>query len=179
MAWPRWAIALTEAIHRARPQGIKGPTIFRHHAAVAVAQDAVGTAGNPVTGLAVEGGQLVVTFEDGSTDELDLPASAGDGTDQVARDPATAAQTEIDTHEASTHNTDITAQTTANTVRTELTAHEGAPHGGGVDQTARDAATAAQVGVDAHKASTPTTPTHGNGGARGLRGDRGERIRGL
>ena len=67
MAWPRWAIALTEAIHRARPQGIKGPTIFRHHAAVAVAQDAVGTAGNPVTGLAVEGGQLVVTFEDGST----------------------------------------------------------------------------------------------------------------
>ena len=157
-----------------------------------------------MTGLAVEGGQLVVTFEDGSTDELDLPASAGDGTDQVARDAATAAQTEIDTHEASTHNTDITAQstalnarqvgeqaqttietheasehnhdatartaagaaqTTANTVRTELTAHEGAPHGGGVDQTARDAATAAQAEVDAHKASTPTTPTHGNGGA--------------
>ena len=36
---------------------------------------AIGTPpGNPVTGLAVESGKLVVTFADGSTDELDLPA---------------------------------------------------------------------------------------------------------
>ena len=44
---------------------------------MAAAQAAVGTADNPVTGLAVQGGQLVVTFADGSTDELDLPAGVG------------------------------------------------------------------------------------------------------
>ena len=79
--------------------------------AVSAAQAAVGTADNPVTGLAVQGGQLVVTFEDGSTDALDLPAGQ-DAEDQTARDAAAAAQTEIDTHEASTHNTDITPQST-------------------------------------------------------------------
>ena len=36
---------------------------------------------------------LVVTFADGSTDELDLPAGMGDGTDQTARAAAAAAQT--------------------------------------------------------------------------------------
>ena len=42
--------------------------------AVAAAQEAVGTPGNPVIGLAVVGGQLVVTFTDGTTQSLDLPA---------------------------------------------------------------------------------------------------------
>ena len=41
---------------------------------IATAQVAVGSVGNPVTGLAVESGKLVVTFADGSTNELDLPA---------------------------------------------------------------------------------------------------------
>ena len=75
--------------------------------AVEAAQAAVGSVGNPVTGLAVQAGQLVVTFEDGSTDALDLPAGVGDGTDQVARDSASSAQgaaetaqTDIDDHEA-------------------------------------------------------------------------------
>ena len=45
--------------------------------AVDAAQAAVGTPGNPVTGLAVVGGQLVVTFADGSTSGLDLPAGMG------------------------------------------------------------------------------------------------------
>ena len=47
--------------------------------AVDAAQAAVGTPGNPVTGLAVVGGQLVVTFADGSTSALDLPAGTNGG----------------------------------------------------------------------------------------------------
>ena len=43
--------------------------------AVATAQAAVGTLGNPVTDLAVERGLLVVTFSDGSTLELPLPSA--------------------------------------------------------------------------------------------------------
>ena len=75
--------------------------------AVEAAQQAVGTVGNPVTNLAIEAGQLVVTFADGTTDALDLPDGMGDGTDQVARDSASSAQgaaenaqTDIDDHEA-------------------------------------------------------------------------------
>ena len=60
--------------------------------AVEAAQAALGTTGNPVIGLDVDSGQLVVTFQDGTTDALDLPASVGDGTDQVARDSASSAQ---------------------------------------------------------------------------------------
>ena len=45
--------------------------------AVEEAQAAVGTPANPVTGLAVVGGQLVVTFADGDTTNLDLPAGMG------------------------------------------------------------------------------------------------------
>ena len=61
--------------------------------AVEAAQAAVGTVGNPVIGLAINDGKLVVTFADGSTAELDLPAGmvVGDGTDQTARADATAA----------------------------------------------------------------------------------------
>ena len=61
--------------------------------AVEAAQAAVGSVGNPVIGLAINDGKLVVTFADGSTAELDLPAGmvVGDGTDQTARATATAA----------------------------------------------------------------------------------------
>ena len=115
--------------------------------AVEAAQAAVGTAGNPVTGLAVQGNQLVVTFEDGSTDVLDLPAGGMGGDDQVARDAAAAAQSDITDHEASTHNTDQTARDSAAAAQTDITDHEAPTHNH--DQVARDAAAAAQSDADA------------------------------
>ena len=48
-------------------------------AAIGMAQAAVGTTGNPVVGLSVAGGQLVITFSDGTTNELDLPSGRGVG----------------------------------------------------------------------------------------------------
>ena len=42
--------------------------------AIGEAQAAVGTTGNPVVGLSVARGQLVITFSDGTTTELDLPS---------------------------------------------------------------------------------------------------------
>ena len=42
--------------------------------AVGAAQAAVGTSGNPVTGLSVERDQLVVAFADGTTEQIDLPS---------------------------------------------------------------------------------------------------------
>ena len=68
--------------------------------AVESAQEAVGSVGNPVTGLAVVSGQLVVTFADGTTDALDLPAGmgGGDGVDQIARDAAAAATASLTAH---------------------------------------------------------------------------------
>ncbi len=45
--------------------------------ALDAAQAAVGSTGNPVVGVAVEDGNLIVTFQDGSTDALELPAGGG------------------------------------------------------------------------------------------------------
>lgn len=54
-------------------------------AAVAMAQAAVGTEGNPVTALSVQGSNLVVTFADGSSTNLTLPESGGtQGVDEAA-----------------------------------------------------------------------------------------------
>ena len=131
--------------------------------AVEAAQAAVGTTDNPVTGLAIQGGQLVVTFEDGSTEELDLPAGQ-DAADQTAR-------AAIDAHKASTHNTDTVARSTARNARqvgeqaqTTIEAHESTPHGGGggVDQTAR-------AGLETHEASTHNTDTVARSTARNAR----------
>ena len=58
-------ILLPYRIHRA------GSTVT----AVAAAQAAVGTVGNPVTDISIERGLLVVTFADGSTEELGLPSA--------------------------------------------------------------------------------------------------------
>ena len=78
-----WTILLPYRIHRA------GST----DDAVAAAQEAVGSTSNPVTDVAISGGNLVVTFNDGTTRDEPLPAGmAGDGTDQAARDAAAAAQ---------------------------------------------------------------------------------------
>ena len=167
-----WAILLPFRVHRA------GST----DDALAAAQEAVGTAVNPVTDVSVDAvaGTITVTFADGTTRTDNLPAGMSGGADQTARDAAAAAQGAIDAHEASPHNTDQTArnaaataqgtadgaQTTADAVRTELTTHETTPHGGGggTDQMARAAAADAQVAadtaqsdLDAHEASTHNT----------------------
>ena len=106
--------------------------------AVAAAQQAVGIAGNPVTDVAISGGNLVVTFNDGTTRDEPLPAGmTGDGTDQTARDAAAAAQSRADG----------AANAAANAAaQSDIDAHEANhPSGGdGVDQTARDAADGAQ-----------------------------------
>ena len=76
---------------------------------LAAAQTAVGSVGNPVIGLDIQAGQLVVTFADGTTDTLDLPAGMGvDGLDQTARDSAAqAAQDVIDHNAANDSHEDI------------------------------------------------------------------------
>ena len=44
---------------------------------IAAAQAAVGTTGNPVTDVDIVGSELVITFADGTTETLDLPAGVG------------------------------------------------------------------------------------------------------
>lgn len=143
--------------------------------AVAAAQQAVGSVDNPVVGVRVLSGRLVVTFADGSTNSDALPAGTGDGTDQVARDAAaaaatssaeagaaaTAAQTDIDTHEAATHNTDTDARELAQRASDKIDGHVANPPPA-VDQAARDAAStafasagAAQTDIDDHEANHP------------------------
>ena len=61
--------------------------------AVEAAQAAVGTTSNPVTGLEVNGSELVVSFEDGTSEVLDLPGGGGmekphvDQTARIVRSP--------------------------------------------------------------------------------------------
>ena len=147
-----WAILLPFRVHRAGSTG----------EAVEAAQQAVGTPGNPVTGLAITvDGKLEVIFADGATVELDLPAGMGGGVlDQTARDAAADAQAtadgattsaanaqaDIDAHEASTHNTDGTARTAAANAQSAIEDHERTTHN--TDTTARDAAAAAQGTAD-------------------------------
>ena len=100
--------------------------------AVESAQQAVGTVGNPVIGLAVVGTDLVVTFTDGTTESLPLPAGmGGTGVDQTARDAAAAAQADADT-----------AGTAASTAQ-------------GTADSAQGDADAAQADIDGHEANHP------------------------
>ena len=135
-----WAILLPFRVHRAGSTG----------EAVAAAQEAVGTTGNPVTNVAISGGNLVVTFNDGTTRDDPLPVgmTGGDGTDQTARDAAADAQATADG-----------ATTSAANAQAEIDAHEANHPGGGagVDQTARDAAANAQSEIDAHEAAPHNT----------------------
>ena len=137
--------------------------------AVEAAQAAVGTVSNPVVGLAVQGDQLVVTFEDGSIDTLDLPAGmGGDGLDQTARDSADAAQADIDQHETSEHNTDAVARAAAATAQSDADA------AGSTASSAAGAATTAQATADTNRTNLTdheaddnahhTPPTGGGGG---------------
>ena len=134
-----WTILLPYRVHRAGTTGD----------AVAAAQEAMGTTGNPVTGLAITAdGKLEVIFADGSTVLLDLPAGMGGGVlDQTARDSAAAAQTTADG-----------ATTAAAAAQSDIDAHEANhPSGGaGVDQTARDAADGATTAADAAQADLDT-----------------------
>ena len=72
--------------------------------AVAAAQEAVGTPGNPVVNVEVEAGAIVVSFADGSTRTEALPAGSdtpdGPAVDQTARDAAQAAQAAADAAQA-------------------------------------------------------------------------------
>ena len=82
-----WAVLMPYRGHRAG--SVEG--------AIAAAQAAVGTEGNPVTDVTVSGSTLTITFADGSTRAEDLPAgNGGGGVDQVARDAAATAQTTAD-----------------------------------------------------------------------------------
>ncbi len=147
-----WQILLPWRVHRAGSTG----------EAVAAAQQAVGEPDNPVTNVAISGGNLVVTFDDGTTRDDPLPAGmTGDGTDQTARDAAAQAQSDIDVHKASPHNMDITAQSvafnarqTAEQAQTAIETHRNSTHN--TDMTARTAAAAAQADIDVHKANHPS-----------------------
>ena len=79
-----WGLLLPYRVHRA------GTTAE----AVDAAQDAVGSADNPVTNVAVVGGDLLITFADASTRTETLPAGMGGGGDG---DDAYAWATEGDT----------------------------------------------------------------------------------
>ena len=121
----------------------------------------------------------MVTFEDGTSEVLDLPGGGGMETphvDQTARDSAEsaqqaadAAQGEIDTHETSTHNTDSTARADAATAQSEIDTHEASTHN--TDVTARTAAATAQGEIDTHEASTHNTDTAARSAAAAAQGE--------
>ena len=82
-------ILLPYRIHRAGSTG----------EAVAAAQAAMGTVGNPVTNVSVNGTELVVTFANGTTENHDLPTGMGgmfNGVDQTARDAAATVATNLE-----------------------------------------------------------------------------------
>ena len=146
--------------------------------AVAAAQEAMGTPGNPVTGVVVDSGDLVVTLADGSITRQALPAGMGGGEDQIARGAAAAAEAVADGATTSAANAQAAAnsasaaaaaaQGTADNAVTAATAAadtanantgrlDAFPAGtGGVDQTARDAADGAQAGARRHR--VPSLP---------------------
>ena len=111
--------------------------------AIAAAQAAVGTDGNPVTGVDVVGAELVITFADGTEERHDLPAAGGGTVDQTARDSA------------------ASAQTAADAAQTDVDEHEANhPSGGtGVDQTARDSAAAAATAAGDAQTTADTNTT--------------------
>ena len=102
-------------------------------AAAAMAAAAIGSDSNPVTGLAIASGALVVTFADGSTVSLTLPAGMAMG------NPVTGLSL----------NGSILTVTFVDATTETITL----PSPSAVDQTARDAAAAAQATAD-----TATTP---------------------
>ena len=89
--------------------------------ALAAAQAAIGTVGNPVTGLAIAADDLIVTFADGTTEHLPLPAGGGAGEDAVARTAAATALTAANTADqaADAAQADANANTAALALKVE------------------------------------------------------------
>ena len=102
-------------------------------AGAAMAAAAIGSDSNPVTGLAIAGDALVMTFADGSTVSLTLPAGMATG------NPVTGLSL----------NGNVLTVTFADATTETITL----PSPSAVDQTARDAAAAAQATADAHEAT--------------------------
>ena len=102
-------------------------------AGAAMAAAAIGSDSNPVMGLAIAGDSLVVTFADGSTVSLTLPAGMATG------NPVTGLSL----------NGNVLTVTFADATTETITL----PSPSAVDQTARDAAAAAQATADAHEAT--------------------------
>ena len=87
--------------------------------AVEAAQQAVGTAGNPVVDVGYSGDVLTVTYSDGSTEDFTIAAGGGGGgVDQTARDAAATAQTIAEDAES-------TADTTETGLETHIAQHPG------------------------------------------------------
>ena len=141
-----WAILLPFRVHRAGSTGD----------AVAAAQEAIGSTGNPVVGVTLTADELIVSFADGTVETTPFTPGSGGGADQTARDAAAAAQTTADGRAV---QADIDSAVATHTADPD--AHHTPPAGGGADQIARDAAATAQgaaeqsqADIDAHK-STP------------------------
>ena len=84
--------------------------------AVAEAQAAVGTTGNPVVNVSVTGDVLTVTYADGTSQDFTI-ATGAVGVDQTARDAAEAAQTAA-----------TAAQATASAAAAAIPIHAGLPN---------------------------------------------------
>ena len=109
------AILLPYRIHRAG--SVEG--------AVAAAQEAVGTPGNPVTDVSVAGSAITITFADGTTRDEELPEGTGAGAiDQVARDAAAAAQSTADEADVDQVARDAAAVAQATAAAAQTTADE-------------------------------------------------------
>ena len=137
-----WAILLPFRVHRAGSTG----------EAVAAAQTAMGSAGNPVTDVAVDAvaGTITASFADGTARTDNLPAGMGGGVlDQTARDAAADAQATADGATTSAANAQAAANSASDAAAAAqgaIAAHERAPHN--TDGTARTAASAAQARAD-------------------------------
>ena len=116
-----WAILAPYRIRRAGTIG----------EAVQIARES-GTPGNPVTNVQVNGGELVVSYADGTVEHHALPAGMGgmfNGVDQTARNSANTAQAAADAAQA-----DATANTTTQTAHAaDPNAHHIPPAGSTVD----------------------------------------------
>ena len=123
-----------------------------------------GSVGNPVTGIGITGNDLIITFADGTTADVPLPAAVSQGNPVINLSLAGTVLTilhedgseeQIDLpatggggpgEDATARASAATAQTAANDAQAEIDTHEATPHN--TDGTARTAASAAQARAD-------------------------------
>ena len=148
-----WAILLPFRVHRAGSTG----------EAVAAAQEAVGTPGNPVTNVAISGGNLVVTFDDGTTHDETLAGDAGhDGRRMRAKTAAQRMRLQPDKRKQPQRRLErgsypelaMTGDGDRSQTRQGRSGRRSAIDG---SDGATTAAAAAQSDIDAHEASTHNT----------------------